>query len=106
DLILVDAAGIEKRSTFAKVKIAFFKSAKVILPKSSVERLRYKLGSPDYKSAGAMRNIFLKTINEDLSYLLPKISPPTLLIWGNKDREIPEWKTRKMKELIKSAKLR
>ena len=106
NLILVDAAGIEKRSTFAKLKIAFFKTAKIVLPKSYVERLRYKLGSPDYKSAGAMRTIFLKTINEDLSYLLPKLFVPTLLVWGNKDTEVLEWKTRKMKELIKNAKMR
>jgi len=106
NLILVDAAGVEQRSFFAKIKIAFFKSAKVVLPESLVERLRYQLGSPDYKSAGAMRTIFLKVINEDLSYLLSKISVKTLLIWGNKDTEVPEWKTRKMKKLIRDSKLR
>jgi pimeloyl-ACP methyl ester carboxylesterase len=106
NLILVDAAGVEKRTVFAKIKIAFFKSAKVLLPKSLVEKLRTQLGSPDYKSAGPMRDIFLKVINEDLSYLLPKIAIPTLIIWGNKDTEVQEWKTKKMKKLIKNSKLR
>jgi len=106
NLILVDAAGVEKRTLFAKIKIALFKSAKVIMPGSLVEKLRTKLGSPDYKSAGAMRDIFLKVINEDLSYLLPKIHIPTLIIWGDKDIEVPEWKTKKMKKLIKNSKLR
>ena len=106
NLILVDAAGVEKRTLYAQIKITFFKSAKILLPRSLAEKLRTKLGSPDYKSAGAMRNIFLKVINEDLSYLLPKIYIPTLIIWGDKDIEVPEWKTRKMKELIKNSKLR
>lgn len=105
-LVLVDAAGVEKRTLLAKIKIAIFKTAKIVLSKKLTEKLRYKLGSPDYKSAGALRAIFIKVVNEDLSYLLPKISVPTLLIWGNKDREVAEWKTKKMKESIKNSKLR
>lgn len=106
DLILIDAAGVEKRTTIAKMKIQFFKLTKILLPKKFVTQLRNKLGSQDYKTAGEMRNIFIKVINEDLSYLLSEISVPTLLIWGNKDEEVPEWKTKLMKELIPNAKLR
>lgn len=106
NLILVDAAGIEKRSTAASVKITFFKFAKRLLPSQSAEKLRNAMGSPDYKTAGVMRPIFLKVINEDLSYLLPKIEQPTLIVWGNKDTEVPEWKTRIMKKLIKHATLK
>lgn len=105
-LVLVDAAGVEKRTLIAKVKIGIFKLAKLFMPKSVITKLRNKLGSQDYKSAGAMRPIFLKVINEDLTYLLRDISPPTLLIWGNKDTEVSEWKTKKMKRLIPHAKLR
>jgi len=103
DLILVDAAGIEKRSRIALLKITIFKLAKRILPSRLVEKLRNSIGSPDYKSAGALRPIFLKVINEDLSYLLPKIEQSTLIVWGNKDTEVSEWKTRKMKKLIKHS---
>lgn len=106
NLLLIDAAGIEKRSPVAKMKIAFFKIAKVILPKKFVEGLRMQLGSPDYKSAGAMRTIFLKVINEDLSYLLPDIAIPTLIVWGEMDTEVPLWKTQQMKKQIPHAKLR
>lgn len=105
-LILVDSAGVEKRTIIAKVKIGIFKLAKLFMPKSIVTKLRNKLGSRDYKSAGPMRPIFLKIINEDLTYLLPDITAPTLLVWGNKDTEVPEWKTKKMKRLIPHAKLR
>ena len=106
NLVLVDAAGVEKRTLFAKIKISFFKFAKLFLSKKLTNKLRNKLGSRDYKSAGAMRDIFIKVVNEDLSYLLPKIAIPTLLIWGNKDSEVAEWKTKKMKRLIKNSKLR
>jgi len=106
DLILVDAAGVEKRTLFAKIKIAFFKLAKLFLTETMTNKLRDRLGSRDYKSAGALRSIFVKVVNEDLSYLLPNISAPTLLIWGNKDSEVAEWKTRRMKKLIPKSHLR
>jgi pimeloyl-ACP methyl ester carboxylesterase len=38
--------------------------------------------------------------------LLYKISAPTLIIWGNKDLEVPEWKTKEMKKLIPHNTLR
>ena len=106
ELLLIDAAGVEKRTIIAKMKIQFFKLAKIFLPKQVVTQLRNKLGSRDYKTAGEMRDIFIKVINEDLSYLLSKISVPTLLIWGNNDGEVPEWKIKLMKKLISNAKLR
>jgi pimeloyl-ACP methyl ester carboxylesterase len=106
NLVLVDAAGVEKRTVFAKTKIGFFKLAKIFLPQKLTDKLRNKLGSRDYKSAGAMRTIFLKVVNEDLSYLLTKIKEPTLLIWGNKDEEVVAWKTKKMKQLIQNSQLR
>jgi len=106
DLILVDAAGIEKRTFAAKVKIRFFKAAKIFLPKRLQNKLRHSLGSRDYKTAGAMRDIFIKVINEDLSYLLPQISVQTFLLWGNKDTEVPEWKTKLLKKKITNSKLR
>lgn len=105
-LILVDAAGVEKRSPVARIKIFVFKLAKLFLPKNIIESLRNRLGSLDYKSAGSMRNIFLKVINEDLSYLLSQINVPTILIWGERDKEIALWKIKKMKNEIPYAKLR
>lgn len=105
-LILVDAAGVEKRTLVAKAKILFFKLVKTFLPKALSERLRHSLGSPDYRTAGALRATFLRVINEDLSYLLPKIAVPTLLIWGSKDTEVTEWKIKRMKQTIPQVKLR
>jgi pimeloyl-ACP methyl ester carboxylesterase len=105
-LILVSPAGIEKKSFFSKIKVWIFKSGKIFLPKTTTENLKQKMGSDDYKAANEMRSTFIKIISEDLSYLLPKINIPTLLIWGNKDTIIPMWKIKQMKQIIPNAKLR
>src|SRR5258708_5206068 len=105
-LILIDAAGVEKKNNLTKIKNNLFKLAKVIMPKQFQEKLRDKLGSQDYKTAGVMRDIFVKVVNVDLTYMMPKISAPTLLIWGNNDTEVQEWKTKLMSKLIPSARLR
>lgn len=36
-----------------------------------------------------MREILVKTVNEDLSECAKKIKCPTLLIWGENDTEAP-----------------
>lgn len=105
-LVLVDAAGIEKRTTAAKLKISLFKCMKLFLPKKYLEKLRNKIGSRDYKNAGKMRDIFVKIINEDLTYLLPKIAIPVLLVWGNNDTEVEQWKIKLMKKLIPHSRLK
>jgi pimeloyl-ACP methyl ester carboxylesterase len=46
--------------------------------------------SIDYKSAGPMRNILVKSVNEDLSCKLQHVKAPTLLLWGENDTETPQ----------------
>lgn len=44
------------------------------------------IGSPDYeKTDGIKRSIFQKIIRQDLSPLLPRITAPTLILWGRRD---------------------
>jgi pimeloyl-ACP methyl ester carboxylesterase len=105
-LVLISPAGIEKKTIFDKIKICFFKAGKIFLPKNITERLKQRIGSADYKNASEMRSIFLKIVNEDLSYLLPKINIPTLLIWGDKDTEVPMWKIRHMKQAIQNSRIK
>lgn len=47
------------------------------------------LGEHDYYKAGSMKKTFVAVNNEDLSLLLPKISVPTLVLWGETDRFVP-----------------
>ncbi len=56
----------------------------------SVEKLKNKHGSDDYKNAtGIMRDTLVKTVNDDLSELLPKVNTKVELIWGENDTVIP-----------------
>ena len=92
-LILVGAAGIKRTpGEKARRRAKRFQLAKKLLkpfPKL-LERYRSKRGSPDYRAASPlMRQVLVKTVNEDLAPLLPNIKPPTLLIWGRNDTETP-----------------
>ncbi|MGH7535231.1 MAG: alpha/beta fold hydrolase, partial [Gemmatimonadales bacterium] len=48
-----------------------------------------RVGSRDYRTAGAMRPTLVKVVNEDLTPLLPAVRAPTLILWGDQDQEVP-----------------
>jgi len=48
-----------------------------------------RVGSRDYRTAGAMRPTLVKVVNEDLTPLLPAIQAPTLILWGDQEQEVP-----------------
>ena len=50
-----------------------------------------------------MRQIMSKVVNEDLRHLMPKISCPTLLIWGSNDTATPISDAKIMEKLIPDA---
>lgn len=108
-LILVDAAAVEKKSLVVQTKIAINKLAiapvKLFFP-NYVEKLKTRFGSDDYQTAGTMRDIFIKTVNEDLTPVLGKISVPTIIIWGEKDSTRPLNEGLFIKDTIKDARLR
>ena len=64
-----------------------------------------RYGSRDYKNAGALRNILVKTVNEDVSEQAKEISVPTLLLWGEQDQETPLAIGKRFHELICNSKL-
>lgn len=51
-------------------------------------RWRERIGSRDYKAAGRMRPTLVRLVNEDLSPVLAAIQAPTLILWGDQDREV------------------
>ena len=91
-LVLIDSAGIrhEPKKTF---KQKLYKKVFPIIKKISPEllnKIKTKVGSEDYRNATPMmRDILVKTINEDLSKLVPTIKNPTLIIWGENDTATP-----------------
>lgn len=88
-------------------KQIILKKLKKIKILSPFENIAKKLmGSTDYKNAnGIMREILVKTVNEDLSNCAKKIECPTLLIWGDNDEAVPLNEARELESLLKDGAL-
>ncbi len=73
------------------------------------ERLRTeiyrRIQSQDYADAGPLRATLVKVINEDLTPLLASITSPTLLVWGEHDRDVPLAAAQTMARLMPRAQL-
>jgi pimeloyl-ACP methyl ester carboxylesterase len=110
-LVLIDSAGIRsKHNLIWHIKVVHFKLLKffylsIIKNKNKLEEFKSKFGSDDYKNAGNMRNILVKSVNEDFTHLLNKIKCPVFLYWGENDKDTPLWMAKKMKKMIKDCAL-
>jgi len=112
-LILIDSAGIRsQRSLRYYVKVYSYKLVKRILGlpvvnkyfAATVERFKNRMGSADYRNAsGVMRQILVKAVNEDVRDVLPRITAPTLLVWGDNDTATSLADGRLMESLIPDA---
>ena len=112
-VILVDAAGVKPhRSLSYYRKVYTFKAMKhlsrLLLGRERAEKIieqrRAQAGSSDYSNASPMmRAILSKVVNEDLCHLMPKITAPTLLFWGENDTATPLSDAKKMESLIPDA---
>jgi pimeloyl-ACP methyl ester carboxylesterase len=70
-----------------------------------ISRLSGRFGSRDYLAAGSMRPTLVKVVNEDLTPLLPAIQAPTLILWGDRDQEVPRSAMQLMAARIPQARL-
>ena len=64
-----------------------------------------RYGSADYKNSGKLKDILVKTVNEDLSDQLLKIESKTTLIWGKLDQDTPIEVAHRMKRSIVNSDL-
>lgn len=61
-----------------------------LLPEASMEALRQKYGSADYKAAsGVMREILVKTVGEDYLEDAALVRAPVWMVWGELDKPAP-----------------
>lgn len=104
-LVLVDSAGFVQKKTgmsiAAKIAKPFF------LPKfmQGLRRKIYKfIGSEDYLATPELQKTFVNVVNEDLTEDMKKISCPTLIIWGENDKDTPVEFGKKMESLIPDSK--
>ena len=110
-LLLVDSAGIRPKRTWRyRRRVAVAKLGRAVAAvggppgKRLQERMRARVASRDYLDASeTMRGTFRAVIAEDLTDRLPRISAPTLLVWGESDDDTPLWMAHRMEELIPDA---
>lgn len=112
-VILVDAAGVKpRRSLTYYLKVYSFKAGRIMWrlllgekkAAARIEKSRARRASADYLNASPkMRAILSKVVNEDLKHLMPKISAPTLLVWGSNDTATPLADAKVMEQLIPDA---
>lgn len=105
-LVLVDTGGIEEKSGDVRLRAAIAGLLKPFLSSKAREGLRNRFGSADYREAGALQEVFVRVVNQDLRALLPKITIPTLIIWGEQDSVVPLRYSKLIKELLPAAKVR
>lgn len=112
-VVLTDAAGVKPRRSFDYYrKVYTYKLLKIALPlligdkkaQMLLDERRAKSGSSDYNRATPMmRAILSKCVNEDLCHVMPLITAPTLLFWGDKDTATPISDAHLMERLIPNA---
>jgi pimeloyl-ACP methyl ester carboxylesterase len=95
------------RHEYKSIKQTIFKKLKKIkLLNPLVNVMKKHLGSEDYRNATPMmRDILVKTVNQDLSNEAKKIKCPTLLIWGENDEAVPVSEAKELEKLINDSAL-
>ena len=88
-------------------KQSFFKAVKKVkVFNPMLNALKKHMGSEDYKKATPkMRDVLVKTVNEDLSEYAKKIKCPCLLIWGDNDEAVPVSQAKELDGLLKDSAL-
>ncbi len=83
-----------KQSLYKKIK-------KISLLKPVVNYMKNHTGSVDYRNATPlMRDVLVKTVNQDLSLYAKRIKCSTLLIWGENDTAVPVSDAKELDELL------
>ena len=90
--------------SFKQSLLKFLKKLKIFNP--LVNLMKKHTGSVDYRNATPrMREILVKTINEDLSLCAKNIKCKALLIWGESDTAVPKEQAKELDDLIDNSKL-
>ncbi len=111
-MVLADSAGVQTPpGTGQRLRQAAFSVVGAILKLPGFNAYedqfrrwaRSRFGSEDLRSAGPLEPIFRKVIREDLVPRAAKIKAPTLLIWGDQDRDTPLWQAKVLERTIPDA---
>lgn len=84
----------------------YYKVYKYKLLKKINSKKIYNIGSIDYKNCtDDMKKFFVSVVNTHYDKVLKDIKIPVLLLWGNKDEEVPLNKAKKINMLIENSEL-
>jgi pimeloyl-ACP methyl ester carboxylesterase len=110
-LFLIAAAGLPpSRSLATRLKRLphrlAFRAMRAMTPEGPArDRLRERYGSSDYRSAGAMRPVLVKAVNEDQTDIARRIRIPVVLVHGEADSESPPEIAERLRALIPGSQL-
>ncbi len=77
-----------------------------LIPESVMQKMREKYGSKDYLAAsGIMRQILVKTVNENYEQKMRQLRCPVELVWGQKDGAVPIDVAYRAQKIIPDAKV-
>lgn len=108
-MLLTGAAGLpSKKSPMYYARVYTFKTLKRLCKLPGLtqyqEALRKYFGSTDYKNtSGVMRTTFVKVVNHNVKGMLPKLTMPVLLVFGENDDATPLWMGKVMEKEIPDA---
>lgn len=94
-VFLISAAGLKRKlnfrtRTYRAIRRQVFKTLRAGIPFGvRAEWLYRSFGSPDYRNAGALRPVFVRVVNEDLTEVARQIRCPVQFVYGDKDTETP-----------------
>jgi pimeloyl-ACP methyl ester carboxylesterase len=110
-LFLIAAAGLPpRRSISAQARVvlrrwAFRLARRFTREGPARDRLRARFGSADYRAAGQLRPILVKTVGEDLTAVARAVRCPAVLVYGDLDRETPPEIGVRLNRLIPGSRL-
>ena len=112
-IVLLDSAGLIPKKTFKQnFRAKSFKAIKRVLTlpiiknysEDLLQKARNHYGSADYNAAPeVLRKTLVSLVNTDIRDILPNISCPSLLIWGDKDTATPLEDAKTIESLIPDA---
>lgn len=112
-IVLLDSAGLIPKKTFKqRYRANSFKAIKTVLTlpviknfsEELLQKARNHYGSADYNAAPeVLRKTLVSLVNTDLREILPNISCPSLLIWGDLDTATPLEDAKTIEALIPDA---
>lgn len=102
-LVLAGCAGLKPRFSIKKAtKKVTFNFLKTFIPKDKLSVFY----SEDYRALSPiMKESFKLIVSEHLDWTLEKIHNPTLIVFGEKDRETPIYMAKKLHKGIKNSQL-